>query len=117
MRKLLVVLLFLPSAALAEGYHDLGQPDQCGSYGEAGYDRATWFPGGEGGVITLSEPEALSGLNAVIFDGTVTEEGFSDPAGQVLALRAPLLTSDGATEREVVVIMTESGVRVLQACP
>ena len=109
--------LLCPSAALADAYHDIGQPDQCGTYAEASYDRESWFSGGEGGVITLADPQSVNGLNAVLFDGVISEEGFSDPAGRVLALRGPLLTSGGAEMGETLVIQTEAGVRVLQPCP
>ena len=111
------LLLSCPTAALAEAYHDIGQPDQCGTYAEASYDRESWFSGGEGGVITLADPQSVNGLNAVLFDGVISEEGFSDPAGRVLALRGPLLTSGGAEGGETLVIQTEAGVRVLQPCP
>lgn len=117
MRKLVAALLALPAPALAEAYHDLGKPEQCGAYAEATYDRATWFPGGEGGLISLTDPQAIRGLNAVLFEGTVTEEGFSDPAGRILALRGPLKTADGPTGQEVLVIMTDAGFRLLQRCP
>jgi hypothetical protein len=109
--------LALPAPALAEAYHDLGKPDQCGAYAEAAYDRETWFPGGEGGTIGLTDPQSVRGLNALLFEGTVTEEGFSDPAGRILALRGPLATAEGATGQEVLVIMTDAGVRILQKCP
>ena len=109
--------LACPAAALAEAYHDIGQPDQCGTYAEASYDRESWFGGGEGGLISLTAPQSVNGLNAVLFDGVISEEGFSDPAGRILALRGPLLTSDGAEGGETLVIMTEAGVRVLQPCP
>ncbi len=117
MRAAALLLAVLPGAAAAEAWHDYGRPDQCGAYTEAAYDRETWFPGGEGGTITLTDPQGVRGLNAVIFDGTVTEEGFSDPAGRVLALRGPLRGAEGTLADEVLVIMTEDGVRVLQRCP
>lgn len=117
MRLVLFLALLGGSPALADAYHDIGKPEQCGAYGEAAYDRESWFPGGEGGVISLTDPQSVRGLNAVLFEGTVTEEGFSDPAGRILALRGPLASSDGVSADEVVVIMTETGIRVLQACP
>ncbi len=83
---------------------------------EAAYDRETWFPGGEGGTITLTDPQGVRGLNAVIFDGTVTEEGFSDPAGACWRCAAAQ-GAEGTLADEVLVIMTEDGVRVLQRCP
>jgi hypothetical protein len=115
--RALALALLLPGPALAEAYHDLGRPEQCGAYAEAAYDRETWFPGGEGGVISLTDPQSVRGLNALLFEGIISEEGFSDPAGRVLALRGPLETADGPTDQEVLVIMTEGGVRVLQRCP
>ena len=46
-------LLLLPfaTAAAAETYADFGKPEQCGAYAQAGYDRESWFPGGEGGAV------------------------------------------------------------------
>lgn len=117
MRAALACLALLPAPALAEAYHDVGQPGQCGAYEQASYDRETWFPGGEGGTISLTDPQSVRGLNALLFEGTVTEEGFSDPAGRVMALRGPLQTAEGATEDEILVIMTDSGIRLLQRCP
>ncbi len=117
MRLLLALAAVAPLPALAEAYHDLGRPDQCGTYAEAAYDRQTWFPGGEGGIISLSDPQSVRGLNAALFEGTVTEEDFADPAGRILALRGPLVTADGQTDQNVLVIMTEGGVRLLQPCP
>lgn len=117
MRGLVAALMALPTLAAAESYHDFGRPEQCGSYGEASYDRESWFGGGEGGLISLTDPQSVRGLNAMLFEGVISEEGFSDPAGRVLALRGPLLTSDGPPNGEVLVIMTEAGVRVLLPCP
>jgi hypothetical protein len=117
MRTPLAILALLPAPALAEAYHDVGKPEQCGAYEEAAYDREGWFPGGEGGAISLTDPQAVRGLNAMLFEGTITEEGFSDPAGRVLALRGPLLSATGPVADEVVVIMTENGIRLLQRCP
>jgi hypothetical protein len=116
-RALVLAVVLLPGLAQADAYHDLGKPDQCGAYPQASYDRKTWFPGGEGGQISLADPQSVAGVNAVVYTGTITEEGFSDPAGRVLALRGPLLTADGPTEDEILVIMTESGVRLLKKCP
>jgi hypothetical protein len=117
MRALLAALFALPTSALAEAYHDYGKPEQCGAYEEAAYDREGWFPGGEGGQITLTDPQSVRGLNAMLFEGTMTEEGFSDPAGRVLTLRGPLLTATGPVADEVVVVMTDGGIRLLQRCP
>jgi hypothetical protein len=116
-RAVILLALVACGPALADAYHDLGKPEQCGSYGEAAYDRDSWFPGGEGGLISLTDPQPVRGLNAMLFEGTVTEEGFSDPAGRVMALRGPLESVDGSVAEEVVVIMTDAGIRVLQACP
>lgn len=107
----------LPGIVRAEAYHDIGQPEQCGNYPEAAYDRESWFPGGEGGLITLTDPQSVRGLNALLFEGVVSEEGFADPAGRVLALRGPRLTANGPTGEEILVIQTEAGVRLLQRCP
>ena len=117
LRPLPFARLLLPTPALADAYHDLGQPEQCGAYAEASYDRESWFPGGEGGLVSLTDPQSVRGLNALLFDGIISEEGFSDPAGRVLALRGPLATVEGATGQEVLVIMTDFGVRILQKCP
>ena len=117
MRVLLALCLTCPTGALAEAYHDFGRPEQCGTYAEASYDRESWFGGGESGLITLTDPQSVKGLNAMLFEGVISEEGFSDPAGRILALRGPLLTSDGPDNGEAVVIMTEAGVRVLLPCP
>lgn len=117
MRPLAALLAVLPVAAAAETYHDLGQPEQCGAYGQASYDRKSWFPGGEGGVISLADPQTVRGLNVALYEGTITEEGFSDPAGRVLALRGPLATAEGPTGQEILVIMMEGSVRLLQKCP
>ena len=115
--RALAVLLVLPSVAAAEAYHDFGRPDQCGAYAESAYDGETWFSGGEGGLITLTEAQSVRGLNAALFEGVISEEGFNDPAGRVLVLGGPLLTSDGPPNGEVLVIQTEAGVRVLLPCP
>jgi hypothetical protein len=117
MRAPLAILALLPAPTWADVYHDYGKPDQCGAYEEASYDREVWFPGGEGGQISLTDPQSVRGLNAILFEGTITEEGFSDPAGRVLALRGPLLLATGPVAEEVVVIMTENGIRLLQRCP
>jgi hypothetical protein len=117
MRLALVLVLFLPTMTLAETYHDFGRPEQCGTYAEASYDRESWFPGGEGGLITLTDAQSVRGLNAMLFEGVISEEGFEDPAGRVLTLRGPLLTADGPDNGEALVIMTEAGVRVLVPCP
>ena len=117
MRLCIALAIATSGPAFGDVYHDLGKPEQCGNYGEASYDRESWFPGGEGGLIGLTDPQPVRGLNAMLFEGTVTEEGFSDPAGRILALRGPLASSDGASTDEVVIIMTDSGIRVLQPCP
>ncbi len=117
MRALALPLCLLPGTALAEAYHDLGRPEQCGAYAEAAYDRDTWFPGGEGGLITLTDPQTVRGLNAMLFEGVISEEGFSDPAGRILAMRGPLASVDGMSTDEVVIIMTDAGIRILQLCP
>lgn len=122
MRRAAVLLaamaLALPGGALAEAYHDMGQPAQCGAYDEASYDRQVWFPGGEGGSVALTDPQSVRGLNALLFDGVITEEGANEPAGRVLAARAPLLGVNGKVlADEVVVVMTEAGIRLLQRCP
>lgn len=119
-RACVTVLAAGPSAAQSSGdqaYHDLGKPEQCGAFGEARYDRKSYFPGGEGGAIRLDDAQSVRGLNALLFDGTMTEEGMEEPVGRVLAARAPLLGVQGQIEDEVVVILTERGVRVLQPCP
>jgi hypothetical protein len=113
----IAILALIPAPAFAEAYHDYGKPEQCGAYEEASYDRDTWFPGGEGGLISLTDPQTVRGLNAMLFEGTVSEEGFSDPAGRVLALRGPLQSATGPLAEEVVVIMTDNGIRILQRCP
>jgi hypothetical protein len=117
MRLLAAFLALAPAPALAEAYHDTGRPEQCNAYEEAFYDGETWFPGGEGGMISLTDRQAVRGLNAVLFEGTITEEGLSEPAGRVLALRGPLLSATGPEADEVVVVMTDSGIRILQRCP
>ena len=116
MRLVAACVALFPVPAMAEAYHDLGKPEQCGTYAEAQYDRETWFPGGESGTISLTDAQSVRGLNAALYEGTVTDEGASDPAGRVLALRGPLATVEGATGEEVLVIMTENGVRVLKKC-
>jgi hypothetical protein len=100
----------------AQTYADYGKPEQCGAYAEARYDRESFFSGGEGGVIRLDDPQSVRGLNVLMFDGTMTEEGMSEPVGRVLAARAPLLGVEGEAAAEVVVIMTERGIRLLQPC-
>ncbi|MCU0901959.1 MAG: hypothetical protein MUC82_15940 [Cypionkella sp.] len=111
------LLLLLAGPASAERYADYGKPEQCGAYAEAGYDRSTYFPGGEGGVITLNDPQSVRGLNALLFEGTMTEEGMSDPVGRVLVARGPLREVTGEVAPEVVVVITENGIRLLQPCP
>jgi hypothetical protein len=117
LRISIAILAIIPAPAFAEAYYDYGKPEQCGAYEEASYDRDTWFPGGEGGLISLTDPQTVRGLNAMLFVGTVSEEGFSDPAGRVLALRGPLQSATGSLAEEVVVIMTDNGIRILQRCP
>ncbi|NEX44735.1 hypothetical protein [Pseudotabrizicola algicola] len=102
---------------VAQPYADYGKPEQCGAYAEARYDRESYFPGGEGGAIRLDDPQSVRGLNVLLFEGTMTEEGMSEPVGRVLAARAPLLGVEGEEASEVVVIMTERGIRLLQPCP
>ena len=112
-------LLLLPfaTAAAAETYADFGKPEQCGAYAQAGYDRESWFPGGEGGAVALTRRQAVKGLNAVLFDGVIVEEGAQEPAGRVLAARGPLLGAGAVLADEVLVIVTPQGVRLLQRCP
>jgi hypothetical protein len=120
MRVALVALATAPLAGpvLAEAYADLGRPDQCGAYAEAQYDRQIWFPGGEGGAIALHDPQSVRGLNALLFDGVLSEEGANEPAGRVLATRGPLIGASGAVlAPEVLVVVTERGIRLLQRCP
>lgn len=117
MRFLAIALVAVPGLAWADSYHDLGHPEQCGTYDEASLDGENWFGGGEGGLITLTTPEPVGGLNATKFQGVISEEGGSDPAGDVLALRGTLVTAGGAENGETLVVMTNDGMRVLQACP
>ncbi|MDP3960565.1 MAG: hypothetical protein Q8Q26_11015 [Pseudorhodobacter sp.] len=112
-----VAALPLAGAASAESYADFGKPEQCGTYAEASYDRARYFPGGEAGLISLTAPTAVRGLNALLFDGLITDEGASDPAGRILAARGPLVQAGGTVMDEVLVVVTEAGVRLLQRCP
>ena len=65
----------------------------------------------------LNDPESVRGLNALLFDGTVTEEGEGSPAGRILATRGTFGNAGEANGAEVVVIITENGIRVLQRCP
>ncbi|MCB6177463.1 hypothetical protein LHP98_04875 [Rhodobacter sp. Har01] len=117
MRRLLGGLMAAqPVAALAEPYADFGHPEQCGAYQQADYDRDSWFAGGEGGAVALADPQPVRGLNALLFDGMVVEEGFAEPAGRVMAVRGPLLGVEGPLADEVVVIVTEKGIRLLQPC-
>lgn len=119
MRKLMLIAATALCAAplSAETYADYGKPEQCGAYAEARYDRESYFPGGEGGAIRLDDAQSVRGLNALLFEGTMTEEGMAEPVGRVLAARAPLLGVEGEAAPEVVVIMTERGIRLLQPCP
>ena len=117
MRLVLAAALLLPGTAFAEAFHDLGKPEQCGGYFQTEYDRESWFTGGEGGMISLEDAQNIRGLNGVLYEGTVTEEGFADPAGRILALRGELATVEGLTGAEILVIATERGIRVLQRCP
>ena len=55
MRLVAACVALFPVPAMAEAYHDLGKPEQCGTYAEAQYDRETWFPGGESGTISLTD--------------------------------------------------------------
>lgn len=112
-----LVLSLAPTAGLAEAYHDLGRPDQCGAYAEAHYDRKVWFPGAEGAAVALTDPQSVRGLNAVLYDSVITEEGMDAPGGRVLATRGPFLDAAGNSAGEVLVIVTERGIRVLQRCP
>jgi hypothetical protein len=75
MRRVAACVALLPVPTIAEPYHDQGKPEQCGTYAEAQYDRETWFPGGEGGVISLTDAQSVRGLNAALYEGTITEEG------------------------------------------
>lgn len=117
MRALALVAALLPGVAGAEGYADFGHPEQCGVYEQAEYDRQTWFPGGEGGAVALADPQEVRGLNAMLYEGTIVEEGLSDPAGRVMAVRGPLLAAGGQAAPEVLVVVTEAGIRLLQPCP
>lgn len=113
---LAIALVGLAGAAEAEPYADLGQLQQCGAYAEATYDRKGYFPGGEGGYIDLTEAQSIRGLNALLFEGVLTEEGLNEPYGRVMAVRGPLLGADGLIAPEVVVIVTKNGIRLLQPC-
>jgi|GEM_PF-2350424 len=104
--------------AEARPYADQGKPEQCGTYAEASYDRDSYFPGGESGVLSLTDPKDIRGLNALLFDAILSEEGANEPTGRVLAIRAPLLGANGQVlAAEVVAIITEDGIRLLQPCP
>ncbi|WP_127046429.1 hypothetical protein [Pseudorhodobacter sp. E13] len=107
----------LAAAALAAPYADYGKPEQCGAYAQAEYDRERWFPGGEAGVMALTDAQSVKGLNALLFEGVITEEGANEPAGRVLATRGPLLGAEGPLAEEVLVIVTPQGIRLLQRCP
>lgn len=111
------MIALVPGMASAEAFSDYGRPDQCGAYAEAQLAPSSWFPGGEGGTITLTAPTTVRGLNALLYDGVISEEGFSDPAGRVLAVRAPLLSVEGQVLPDVLVVVTERGIRLLQPCP
>jgi hypothetical protein len=100
----------------AAPYADLGKAAQCGSYAEASYDKKGYFPGGEAGAIDLIEPQSVRGLNALLFEGVISDEGANEPLGRVMAVRGPLLGADGVLAEEVVVIVTPRGIRVLQPC-
>jgi hypothetical protein len=117
MRALALAAALLPGVAAAEGYADFGHPEQCGAYEQAGYDRQSWFPGGEGGAMALADPQQVQGLNAMLYQGTIVEEGFSDSAGRVMAVRGPLLAVGGQAATDVLVVVTEAGIRLLQPCP
>jgi len=117
MRALVLAAALLPGVAAAEGYADFGHPEQCGAYPQAEYDRQSWFPGGEGGAVALADPQEVRGLNSMLYDGMVVEEGMADPAGRVMAVRGPLLAAGGPAAPEVLVVVTEAGIRLLQPCP
>lgn len=115
-RAFCLVAGLCPGLAGAEAFSDFGRPEQCGTYAEVSYDRDSYFPGGEAGLLSLTNPQAVQGLNVLLADAIVSEEGMADPAGRVMAVRAPLLVAEGAAASDVLVVVTEAGIRLLQPC-
>ena len=108
--------VIIAAGAAAAPYADVGQTGQCGSYAGASYDKQVYFPGGEAAAIDITSPQSVRGLNALLFEGVITEEGSNEPIGRVMVARGPLLGAEGVLANEVVVIVTPRGIRVLQLC-
>lgn len=85
---LAAVFLACSGAASAEAYFPIGNPGACGDYDEAFYTPTSWFPGGAGSAMRLDNPTQIRGLDGVLYDVTVVEEGVNEPAGRFLFLRS-----------------------------
>ena len=110
------IVVFTSSHAFAESYHRLGQSEQCGTYFEANLtinsdNTANFFGGGGGGSVSLVNPVSVRGLDAVLYDGTITEEGLNEPAGRFL------VANTRYEGRSVVTITNADGTTILEKCP
>ena len=88
-RFLRVILCAISAAAVsADTYAPVGQRNLCGTYQEASFTIesegvASYFPGGEGGLIQLENPISVRGLGSTLYDGIVVDEGFFEPIGRI----------------------------------
>ena len=81
--------LLLPLIAVAAGaqtgtYAPHGNTGACGGYDEAELTARSWFPGGEAGLLQLENRVQIRDMDAVLYDATIIEEGFNEPAGRLL---------------------------------
>jgi hypothetical protein len=66
---------------------------------EASHAKQGYFPGGEADALDLASPQSVRGLDPLLFEGVITEEG-----------------AEGVMAEEIVVIVTPKGICVLQPC-
>jgi len=104
------------SQVSANTYFALGQSDQCGTYFEASYridedNSANYFPGGEAGSVKLVNPVLVKGLETVLYDGVIVEEGVNESLGRVQ------VTPSRYANDEVLIVTSEYGTFIYQKCP
>lgn len=110
-----LIIALTATQAVAVPMHSLGQPQQCGDYGEYDLDSHGVLMGGEGGMITFSNATPIDGLNAVAFDGKGEGEGDTWDAGKVLVISSTII-ADGE-EKPVSIVVTNTGTHILEPCP
>lgn len=92
------------------------RPDQCGTYFSGTLSPDIWFSGGEGGAIALQNGKSIGDLPATVFDGTIIEEGFAEPAGQVMVIQSRTRDPETGTEKPVIVVVRPGSVSLYEPC-